>query len=134
MRLRLARYDEWLRRSEMTRSTRRPGIPIDERGGSRWIASTGRCQENPRMALIAPLRARLLRPRLAPDALGRPRLIARLAEGLERPLTLVCAPAGYGKTTLLRQWLDACTYPAAWLSLDALDGDPASLLAALVGA
>jgi LuxR family transcriptional regulator, maltose regulon positive regulatory protein len=58
----------------------------------------------------------------------RPRLDARLADGREAPLLLVSAPAGFGKTTLLVEWLagaaaDGCA--AAWLSLDSRDNDPA---------
>jgi LuxR family maltose regulon positive regulatory protein len=57
----------------------------------------------------------------------RPRLLERLREGLSRPLTVIAAPAGYGKTTLVASWLaeskDGAT--VAWLSLDAADNDPA---------
>lgn len=84
------------------------------------------------MIPTAPRRARLLRPRLASDALPRPRLIARLMPGVDRPLTLVSAPAGYGKTTLLCQWLDAAPARAAWLSLDANDSDLPTFVTAFV--
>lgn len=55
----------------------------------------------------------------------RPRLVSHLQEGLNRSLTLVCAPAGFGKTTLLCDWLAGRQIPAAWLSLDRGDNDPA---------
>ena len=60
-----------------------------------------------------------------PDLVPRPRLTARLDEGLARGLVLVCAPAGYGKTVLLADWARRGRPPVAWLSLDAGDNDPA---------
>jgi ATP/maltotriose-dependent transcriptional regulator MalT len=55
----------------------------------------------------------------------RPRLLARLAQGIGRRLTVVCTPAGFGKTTLLADWVRRSRRPVAWLSLDAGDNDPA---------
>jgi ATP/maltotriose-dependent transcriptional regulator MalT len=55
----------------------------------------------------------------------RPRLLARLAQGIARGLTVVCTPAGFGKTTLLADWVRRSRRPVAWLSLDAGDNDPA---------
>src|SRR5262249_45496131 len=55
----------------------------------------------------------------------RPRLLARLAEGIGRGLTVVGTPAGFGKTTMLGDWARRSHRPAAWLSLDAGDNDPA---------
>ena len=55
----------------------------------------------------------------------RPRLLERLAQGMERGLTVVCTPAGFGKTTLLGDWTRRSRRPAAWLSLDTGDNDPA---------
>ncbi|HEY2237187.1 MAG TPA: LuxR C-terminal-related transcriptional regulator [Streptosporangiaceae bacterium] len=55
----------------------------------------------------------------------RPQLSGRLREGLAQGLILVCAPAGYGKTVLLADWARTGPRPAAWLSLDAADNDPA---------
>jgi LuxR family maltose regulon positive regulatory protein len=69
-----------------------------------------------------------------PSVVLRPRLIERLNEGLHRRLTLVSAPAGFGKTTLLSEWLATCGRPAAWLSLDEGDSDPTRFLAYLVAA
>jgi LuxR family maltose regulon positive regulatory protein len=55
----------------------------------------------------------------------RPRLLARLAEGVSRGVTVVCTPAGFGKTTVLANWARGSRRRAAWLSLDAGDNDPA---------
>ena len=71
------------------------------------------------------LATKLYVPRSRPDLVPRPRLTGRLDEGLERGLVLVCAPAGYGKTVLLADWAERARSPAAWLSLDAADNDPA---------
>src|SRR5262252_7998327 len=55
----------------------------------------------------------------------RPRLLARLAEGIGRGLTVVGTPAGFGKTTMLGDWARRSRRSVAWLSLDAGDNDPA---------
>jgi LuxR family maltose regulon positive regulatory protein len=55
----------------------------------------------------------------------RPRLLARLSQGIGSGLTVVCTPAGFGKTTMLGDWARRSRVPAAWLSLDAADNDPA---------
>jgi LuxR family maltose regulon positive regulatory protein len=68
------------------------------------------------------------------QAVARPELIARLdAVGVNR-LTLVSAPAGFGKTTLLSAWTAAVGLPTAWLSLDEDDGDPARFLRYVIAA
>lgn len=64
----------------------------------------------------------------------RPRLIARLDEGLAAALTLVAAPAGFGKTTLVAEWARRGDTPVAWLSLDSGDNDPARFARYLVAA
>jgi LuxR family maltose regulon positive regulatory protein len=74
---------------------------------------------------VPPLRSRLV---------VRPRLIQKLNQSLECGIVLVSAPAGYGKSTLLSAWLSRLEYPAAWLSLDEDDNDPARFLAYLVAA
>jgi LuxR family maltose regulon positive regulatory protein len=59
-----------------------------------------------------------------PSLVHRQRLVALLDTGLQRKLTVVCAPAGYGKTTLLADWVTSSPsgrWPVAWLSLDAED-------------
>ena len=71
------------------------------------------------------LATKLHMPGPRPDLVPRPRLTARLDEGLAHGLVLVCAPAGYGKTVLLADWAERCQFPAGWLSLDAGDNDPA---------
>ena len=71
------------------------------------------------------LATKLHLPRPRPGFVPRPRLTERLDEGLARGLMLVCAPAGYGKTILLADWARSGQQPAAWLSLDIGDNDPA---------
>ena len=71
------------------------------------------------------LATKLYNPRPRPDFLARPRLLERLTEATARELTVVCAPAGFGKTTLLGDWARSSERPVAWLSLDEGDNDPA---------
>ncbi|MCC6611881.1 MAG: hypothetical protein IT320_00305 [Anaerolineae bacterium] len=86
--------------------------------------------------MVAALASGILQTKLAPpparaDRIPRPRLTRQFSVSLERPLVLVCAPAGYGKTTLLSEWLvsDAGRDVSfAWLSLDEDDNDPARFL------
>ena len=73
-------------------------------------------------------------PRVTTGVVDRPRLLARLRAGVDRALTLVAAPAGYGKTTLVAQQLAALPEPSAWLSLDSGDNDPATFARYLVAA
>jgi LuxR family transcriptional regulator, maltose regulon positive regulatory protein len=64
-------------------------------------------------------------PRTRPGFVARPRLADRLAAAHGGELTLVCAPAGFGKTALLADWARRDRRPVAWLSLDEGDNDPA---------
>ena len=64
-------------------------------------------------------------PSPRPGLVARPRLVEALDEGLARGLVLVCAPAGFGKTALLADWVRSGDRRVAWLSLDAADDDPA---------
>ncbi|MFC1922254.1 integrase core domain-containing protein [Chloroflexota bacterium] len=73
-------------------------------------------------------------PRVSGGLVTRPQLIKQLNDGLNRKLTLVCAPAGYGKTTLLSQWLADRLHPVSWLSLDENDNDPITFLSYFVAA
>ena len=63
-------------------------------------------------------------PRARPDLVPRSRLSDLLEEGLNRGLVLVAAPAGYGKSVLLSEWVRGMAEPVAWLSLDSRDNDP----------
>src|SRR5689334_14996802 len=80
------------------------------------------------------LATKLYIPPPPPQVLRRSRLLERLDAGLHRQLTLIAAPAGFGKTTLLSAWVAACGRPVAWLSLDAGESDPARFLTYLVAA
>jgi LuxR family maltose regulon positive regulatory protein len=74
------------------------------------------------------LQTKLYIPPTRPGLVSRPRLIERLNAGLHQKLTLISAPAGFGKTTLLSEWATRGAEPelgVAWLSLDAGDNDPA---------
>jgi LuxR family maltose regulon positive regulatory protein len=80
------------------------------------------------------LATKLYIPPPRPKIVLRPRLIERLNEGLHYKLTLISAPAGFGKTTLLSEWVECCERSVAWLSLDEGDQDPSRFLAYLVAA
>ncbi|MCC6793428.1 MAG: AAA family ATPase, partial [Thermomicrobiales bacterium] len=79
------------------------------------------------VATIPLIATKLTVPRRRPDLISRRRLIERLNLGIERKLTLVSAPAGFGKTTVLAEWLaalQALDRRIAWVSLDRRDNDP----------
>ena len=75
------------------------------------------------LQLFTPLRTKLYVPPLRSGWISRPRLDKRMDEGLERKLTLVSAPAGFGKTTLLVDWIHRHKTPTAWFSVDKGDND-----------
>jgi LuxR family maltose regulon positive regulatory protein len=74
-------------------------------------------------ALPAFISSKLNRPTVVENHILRSHLIAKLDHSLQRPLTMVSAPAGYGKTMLVSSWLEASTRPSAWVSLDKDDND-----------
>ncbi len=80
------------------------------------------------------LSTKVQKPYISQDLIPRPRLVERLSRGLDRKLTLISAPAGFGKTTLLGQWLQGCERPVAWLSLDETDNDLVVFLRYLIAA
>lgn len=83
--------------------------------------------------MISPIIAtKLFRPLLRPDVVHRSHLTERLAEGHQRKLTLISAPAGFGKTTLINEWVAGSGQPVAWLSLDSEDNDPIRFLVYLI--
>jgi LuxR family maltose regulon positive regulatory protein len=76
------------------------------------------------------LTTKLYFPPTRPSLVPRPQLVERLQVGLQGPLTLISAPAGAGKTTVLSQWRlgIGSEVPTAWLSLDSADNDPTRFL------
>jgi hypothetical protein len=83
------------------------------------------------------LETKLYVPRLRRGLVARPRLSERLSRGAESKLTLISAPAGFGKTTLLAEWMataPARERPTAWLSLDPSDNEAASFWTYLITA
>lgn len=74
------------------------------------------------------LATKLYTPTSRPDVVLRQRLINRLNAGLHGKLTLISAPAGFGKTTLVVEWISSHEHPVAWLSLDESDSDPVHFL------
>lgn len=80
------------------------------------------------------LRTKLHRPPIARDHVHRGNSLSRLSRHLQRPLALVSAPAGYGKSTLVSCWLEACDVPGAWVSLDEHDNDLRLFLSYVVAA
>ncbi len=77
---------------------------------------------------------KLHRPRALAGWIVRARLLERLNRVLQEPVALISAPAGFGKTTLLSQWLDRCPLPNAWLQLDEGDHEIPAFLAGVVAA
>ena len=74
---------------------------------------------------IRMLAAKLHCPSILPKRVQRPHLLRRLNDGSEsgRRITLVSAPAGFGKTTCVSEWVNALGLPVTWLSLDPADDD-----------
>ena len=75
------------------------------------------------------LTTKLYIPPLRTNHLSRPHLIQRLEAGSEGKLTLISAPAGYGKTTLVAEWISVSNMPFCWISLDESDNDVGRFLA-----
>ena len=80
------------------------------------------------------IRTKLHRPPVTKDLVPRSHLLERLEYCRQRPLTLISAPAGYGKSTLASSWLGTCECPGAWVSLDDDDSDLRVFLTYMVAA
>jgi LuxR family maltose regulon positive regulatory protein len=80
------------------------------------------------------LKTKLYIPAARPGGVIRLRLIECLNIGLHRTLTLISAPAGFGKTALVSEWITRCELPAAWLSLNEEDSDPQRFLTYFIAA
>lgn len=80
------------------------------------------------------LKTKLYIPPLRSVVVRRPRLVARLDAALHHKLTLISAPAGFGKTTLLSEWVHASDVQVAWISLDEGDNDPERFTRYLIAA
>ena len=82
------------------------------------------------------LATKLFAPPPRPGLVLRPRLVERLKKGLlsSCKLSLISAPAGFGKTTLISEWIANCEQPVAWLSLDEGDNDPVRFTSYLIAA
>ena len=80
------------------------------------------------------LATKLFIPRQRSAIIHRNRLTSALENGLDSKLTLVCAPAGFGKTTLLVDWISRGNRPAAWVSLDQTESDPICFIQYVTGA
>ena len=79
---------------------------------------------NPTSSMDSPiLRTKITPPRIPSEFVHRPRLTERIDRGVLGPLTLLSAPAGFGKTNLLMEWVDSTQLPVAWLNIDADDND-----------
>ena len=75
------------------------------------------------ISTYALMRTKFYLPRTSSDIVPRGRLLERLHTGLGGKMTLVCAPAGFGKTTLLVEWIESSHRSTAWLSLDERDNE-----------
>ena len=80
------------------------------------------------------LKTKIAIPQHRTDLVNRPRLIQKLNDGAKGKLTLLSAPAGFGKTTLLSEWVHQSKSPVAWLSIDEGDNDPAYFLTYVIAA
>ena len=122
-----------------------PPAPMLERVPSHSHADESREASSPTFIPPAPsnkqdgsgvplLATKLHLPRPRAQLVPRSRLVERLQQGAAGALTLVSAPAGYGKTTLLAQWRASTRAPIAWLSLEPEDNEPTRFLTYLIAA
>jgi LuxR family maltose regulon positive regulatory protein len=86
------------------------------------------------MVATSLLTTKLYVPSARTRLVSRPRLLKQLNEGVTAKLTIISAPAGYGKTTLLSEWVQQLNVPVAWLTLDINDNLPSNFWAYFVAA
>jgi LuxR family transcriptional regulator, maltose regulon positive regulatory protein len=105
---------------------------VDEQADVRSaIDSSQNVPDNPLSRLLL---SKFQIPRLRTRLVTRSHLTGRLQQGMEQAVILVSAPAGFGKTTLVAQWIAECGIPTAWLSLSSEDNDPVLFLSYLIAA
>jgi LuxR family transcriptional regulator, maltose regulon positive regulatory protein len=80
------------------------------------------------------LNTKLVIPRLIRGTISRPHLVKSINEGTNRSLTLISAPPGFGKSTVLAEWAAQSALPVAWLSLDSADNNSPRFLSYLLAA
>jgi LuxR family transcriptional regulator, maltose regulon positive regulatory protein len=114
------------------------GVFASDTGGADADAKSGPAaaprqgvQDDPLHHLLI---SKLQIPRLRTRLVTRSHLTQRLQQGMEQAVTLISAPAGFGKTTLLAQWIAAPGLPVAYLSLEPEDNDPVRFLSYLIAA
>jgi len=116
--------------------TRKRYLGRTENLSLRRLEETARAllSEQPPAQEMVVLSGKLAPPRLPNALVDRERLLCALDGALTTPLTLVSAPAGFGKTTLLSTWASRHQAQVAWLSLSELDNSPTPFWAALIAA
>src|SRR5450755_1637153 len=93
-------------------------------GGHKGARGRLDADSRPADALPPLAEAKMAAPRQRAGMVARPRVVRALEDGGDAALTLVAAPAGYGKTTAVRAWSASSEMALAWVTLDAGDNDP----------
>ncbi len=110
---------------------RRQRVPKSKRAH----ANTAACIDKERAHIAVPIvTTKLYMPRVRPDLVSRTRLVQLLNAGMHRQVTLISAPPGFGKTTVVADWLASADRPFAWLSVDENDNDPIRFFSHLIAA